>query len=263
MQDEKLFAAAGRMALRGPTDAQCAAMEKDGFLVVRGFFGASEVADLLRWTEQLSAALEIAGRHWVYHEDSLTEPGRRVVQRIENFCPFHAGFDRLIRDGALVDWAAALLDGPVVLFKEKINFKMPGAPGFKAHQDQQAGWSRYAPLFLTALVTIDPATIENGCLEMAPGRHREGLIGEEWKPLGEEGLDLQPVPTLPGDVIFFDSYAPHASKPNFTTTPRRILYLTYNLAAEGDHREAYYAEKHAAFPPDIERDGSTAYVFRV
>jgi ectoine hydroxylase-related dioxygenase (phytanoyl-CoA dioxygenase family) len=68
---------------------------------------------------------------------------------------------------------------------------------------------------------------------------------------------------LPGDVIFFDSYAPHASKPNFTQAPRRLLYLTYNLLSDGDHRAAYYADKRAAFPPDIEREAGTAYVFRV
>jgi ectoine hydroxylase-related dioxygenase (phytanoyl-CoA dioxygenase family) len=140
---------------------------------------------------------------------------------------------------------------------------MPGGAGFKAHQDQQAGWGRYAPIFVTAMVSIDPATLDNGCLEIAPGRHREGLLGEEWKPLEESGLDLQAVPTGPGDVLFFDSYAPHASKPNFTDQPRRILYLTHNLASDGDHRAQYYAEKHAAFPPDIERDAGKTYVFRV
>ena len=57
--------------------------------------------------------------------------------RIENFCPFHEGFDRLIRDGALTRWIGALMGGPVALFKDKINFKMPGGPCFKAHQDQQ------------------------------------------------------------------------------------------------------------------------------
>ncbi len=249
--------------LDGPTTGQRATMERDGFLLVRGFFGAAETADLLRWTEELSAVPEAPGQHWVYHEDSLAEPGRRVVQRIENFCPFHVGFDQLIRAGTLSRWTGMLMGGPVVLFKEKINFKMPGAPGFKAHQDQQAGWTRYAPIFVTAMVAMDPATIENGCLEMAPGRHREGLIGEEWNPLRDEDLDLRPVPTAPGDVIFFDSFAPHASKPNSTAAPRRILYLTYNLAEHGDHRARYYAEKHASFPPDIERDGSKSYVFRV
>lgn len=238
-------------------------MARDGFLVVPKFFGPDDTANLLRWTEELETEPEQAGRHWVYHEDSLTEPGRRVIQRIENFCPFHAGFDHAIRQGALPRWTARLLGGPVVLFKEKINFKMPGAPGFKAHQDQQAGWSRYAPLFVTALVTLDPATLENGCLEMVPGRHRSGLIGEEWSPLDEAGLELKPIPTEPGDVVFFDSFAPHASKPNFTAEPRRILYLTYNLLSDGDHRAKYHADKHASFPPDNERDGSTDYVFRV
>ena len=249
--------------LSTPMAADRAAMERDGYLVVRSFFGPAETARLLHWTEEITAAPETPGRHMVYYEDSLTEPERRVIQRIENFCPYHAGFDEVIRHGALGRWTAALMGGPVVLFKEKINFKLPGASGFAAHQDQQAGWTRWAPLFVTALVTLDPATIENGCLELVPGRHKQGLIGKEWAPMDEEGLGLVPVPTAPGDVIFFDSFAPHASKPNLTTDPRRILYLTYNLAEAGDHRERYFAEKRAAFPPDVERDGTKTYTFRV
>ena len=246
-----------------PTVAHKAAMDRDGFVLVRNLFNDAAVQNLLRWTDELEHAPEQPGRHWVYHEDSLLNPGARVIQRIENFCPYHAGFDGLVRGSLLSDWTACLMGGPVVLFKDKINFKMPGGPGFKAHQDQQAGWTRYAPVFVTALVTIDPATIENGCLEMVPGRHREGLIGQEWDPLDETGLDLVPVPTQPGDVIFFDSFAPHASKPNLTARKRRILYLTYNLASTGDHRAQYYAEKHASFPPDIERETGKEYKFRV
>ncbi|HEY0206946.1 MAG TPA: phytanoyl-CoA dioxygenase family protein [Acetobacteraceae bacterium] len=247
----------------GPDGDGLAAMDRDGYLIVRGFFGAAEVRDLLAWTDEVTAAPEVPGQHMVYYEDSLTEPRHRVVQRIEDFCPFHPGFDGVVRGARLLNWVAALLGEPAVLFKEKINFKMPGAPGFKAHQDQQAGWTRYAPIFVTALVTLDPATVENGCLEMAPGRHKEGLIGEEWNPLSEEGLDLVPVPTSPGDVIFFDSFAPHASKANFTDKPRRILYLTYNAARHGDHRAQYFADKRAAFPPDVERTAGTSYVFRI
>ncbi len=248
---------------RIPTVEDVASMRRDGYLVARNFVSNRQLAELLQWTTELEAAPEVSGRHWVYHEDSVTTPGRRVIQRIENCCPFHAGFDRFIRDGALIRWSGALLGGPVVLFKDKINFKMPGGAGFKAHQDQQAGWTAYAPLFVTAMVTLDAATLENGCLEVAAGRHREGLIGEQWKPLEERGLDLQALPTAPGDVIFFDSFVPHASKPNLTDSPRRILYITYNLAIQGDHRERYFADKHAAFPPDIDRDREKTYVFRV
>jgi 2-aminoethylphosphonate dioxygenase len=248
---------------RIPTVDDVARMRRDGYLVVRNFVSPQQLAELLQWTAQLEGAPEVSGRQWVYREDSMTTPVRRVIQRIENFCPYHAGFDRFIRDSALVRWTGALMGAPVVLFKDKINFKMPGGAGFKAHQDQQAGWTVYAPLFVTAMVTLDAATLENGCLEVSAGRHREGLIGEQWKPLEEQGLNLQAIPTGPGDVIFFDSFVPHASKPNLTDSPRRILYITYNLASEGDHRERYFADKHASFPPDIDRDREKTYVFRV
>ncbi len=248
---------------RIPTVDDVARMRRDGYLVVRNFVSPQQLAELLQWTAQLEGAPEVSGRHWVYREDSMTTPGRRVIQRIENFCPYHTGFDRFIRDSALVRWTGALMGAPVVLFKDKINFKMPGGAGFKAHQDQQAGWTVYAPLFVTAMVTLDAATLENGCLEVSAGRHREGLIGEQWKPLEEQGLNLQAIPTGPGDVIFFDSFVPHASKPNLTDSPRRILYITYNLVSDGDHRERYFADKHASFPPDIDRDREKTYVFRV
>jgi 2-aminoethylphosphonate dioxygenase len=247
----------------GPSAAQLADWEHDGFLVVRGFFNPAEMQQVLRWTEEVATAPEVPGRHMVYYEDSRHQAGQRVVQRIENFCPYHEDFDRLVRAGRLSRWIDALMGGPTVLFKEKINFKLPGGAGFEPHQDQQAGWSKYAPLFVTALVTIDPATLANGCLELAAGKHRDGLIGEEWKPLSWDELKLVPVETAPGDVVFFDSFVPHASKPNDTDAPRRILYLTYNRAEYGDHRELYFAEKRRDFPPDIERDGSKTYVFRV
>jgi ectoine hydroxylase-related dioxygenase (phytanoyl-CoA dioxygenase family) len=88
-------------------------------------------------------------------------------------------------------------------------------------------------------------------------------MGDEWRPLEEAPLTLRPLPTQPGDLIFFDSFVPHGSKPNLTATARRVLYLTFNLTAHGDQRSRYFADKHAAFPPDIDRDPDQTYVFRV
>lgn len=73
------------------------------------------------------------------------------------------------------------MGGPAVPFKGTIDFKSLGASGFKA-QDQQAGWTHCVPLFVTASVTSDPATVENGCSEPVRGRHREGLIGDAARP---------------------------------------------------------------------------------
>jgi ectoine hydroxylase-related dioxygenase (phytanoyl-CoA dioxygenase family) len=72
-----------------------------------------------------------------------------------------------------------------------------------------------------------------------------------------------PLPTAPGDAVFFDSYVPHASKPNLTPDSRRVLYLTYNRAADGDLRARYFADKRAAFPPDIDRKPGVEYRYRV
>ena len=247
-------------------EGQIAAFQRDGYLLLRGFFDRDEVAEITRWTEELASAPEEVGRHWVYREASLLDPEDRIIQRIENFCPFHEGFDRLVRHGRLMETVSRLFGEQAILFKEKINFKMPGGAGFKAHQDQQAGWSTYAPLFITALVGIDASTLENGCLEVAPGWHKQGLLGEEWKPLDDQRIaevGLKPVPTEPGDVLLFDSYVPHASAENMTGAARRILYLTYNRLSDGDQRERYYRDKFAAFPPDVARVPGSEYVFRV
>jgi ectoine hydroxylase-related dioxygenase (phytanoyl-CoA dioxygenase family) len=239
---------------------------RDGWAAVPGFFSPETMAEIDRFTDETEALPEVAGAQMVYREPSLLDPEARVIQRIEGFCPHHPGFDAVIRGGRLQRAVEQLLGGPAVLFKDKINFKMPGGGGFAAHQDQQAGWSAYAPLFVTAMVSIDAATIDNGCLEVASSPRHTGLIGREWAPLTPAdmiGFDLVPVPTSPGDVLFFDSYVPHASKPNLSGGRRRILYLTYNRASYGDHRARYFADKRASFPPDIERLPGVEYRFRV
>jgi 2-aminoethylphosphonate dioxygenase len=248
------------------TDDDVRAFARDGYVVLRGLLDAATMRDLMRWTDGLQAEPEVPGRHMVYGETNLLDGRTRIVQRIENFCPFHAGFDQVLRRGALTEAVSRLLGEPAVMFKEKINLKLPGGDGFKPHQDQQAGWSRYASLFVTALVALDDATLENGCLEIVAGQHRRGLIGPEWRPLSAEemaGFTLEPVPTRSGDVILFDSYVPHGSGPNLTSRPRRVLYVTYNRHREGDHRTRYFAEKRAAFPPDVEREPGKTYIFKV
>jgi ectoine hydroxylase-related dioxygenase (phytanoyl-CoA dioxygenase family) len=88
----------------------------------------------------------------------------------------------------------------------------------------QAGWDDCAPLHIAMLIGIDRATEENGCLEIAAGRRREGMLGERWLPLKEKGsMGYQAIPTEPGDVLFFDSYVPHRSQPNRTSEQRRVL----------------------------------------
>jgi ectoine hydroxylase-related dioxygenase (phytanoyl-CoA dioxygenase family) len=143
------------------------------------------------------------------------------------------------------------------LFKEKINFKLPGGAGFAAHQDAPAFTSFGQRYHITLLVAIDGADAENGCLEFSdPVPVYETLPqtpGGTIDPEIEARLPWRPLPVEPGDLVFFDSYLPHRSGPNRSARARRALYITYNRASEGNVRDEYVVQKRTHFPPEVER----------
>ena len=201
-----------------------------------------------------------------YYEDSLLEQGARVLSRIERFAGSSPALAQFVRHARILGRVEELLAAPALLFKEKVNFKLPGGGGFAAHQDIQPGWDDYAPYFVSVLVTVDPSTLENGCLELAAGHHKRGMLGAKWKPLTAEqieGVEFAPYPMQPGDAAFFDCFVPHQSKPNLTDRQRRNLYLTFNRASDADRREQYFADKRKSYPPDNEREPGKSYSFKV
>ena len=104
----------------------------------------------------------------------------------------------------MIDSLQHLFCEPAVLFKDKINFKVPGSEGFEPHQDLQVGWDRYARLQITMPLSIDATTPANECLQLAPHWHDRGMLGELWKPLGERVSEQAYVecPSSPGGVVF-------------------------------------------------------------
>lgn len=238
---------------------------RDGYLLVRGMYNAEETTRISDWTDAVAAQPEVPGKTMMYFESSLKDDSR-ILSRIENFVPHHAGFSELITRRKMLQAVDDLFGEPSVLFKDKINFKLAGADGFKEHQDVQAGWDDYADLHITAMVAIDETNEANGSLEMIAGMHKQGLLGEKWAPLTHDHTQhtaYQAIHCQPGDAVFFDSYTPHRSLPNSTDKARRVLYITYNKLSQGDHRQQYYADKRRNYPPDIERDPNKDYSFKV
>jgi len=248
------------------TAEEIAQYTRDGFIFVRGMYSEAEITQAKSWIANLAGRTPELGEQMVYFEDSLLEEGTRVLTRIERFAGYHPQLTDLVLGEEMVRRASDLLGEQAVLFKEKVNFKEPGGGGFTPHQDVQAGWKTYGSRYLSVLVTIDESTEDNGCLEIAAGHHKKGLIGQEWKPLeGEvlDNIDFVRHPTKPGDVAFFDGYTPHQSQPNLSDRTRWNMYLTFNPASQGDHREIYFADKRESYPPDNERDPNKTYHFRV
>ncbi|MEW6688182.1 MAG: phytanoyl-CoA dioxygenase family protein [Pseudomonadota bacterium] len=239
---------------------------RDGYLLVRKALTRAETAAFVAAVERIAALPPRPGREMLYYEDSKTEAGRRILSRIEKFADPGEPLAAFLSGGSLLALVESVLGEPAVLFKEKVNFKLPGGGGFEPHQDIQPGWDDYAPYFLSVAVALDEATAENGCLELAPGQHRRGWLGERWKPLTPQqtaGMRFAAVEMAPGDAVLFDCFVPHRSGPNLSGQPRRVLYATYNRARDGDHRERYFADKRASYPPDNEREPGKTYIYRV
>lgn len=219
--------------------------QTDGMLVVKGALSAQRVAALPAMAEAVGALEPGAGPYLKHSEE--VGPGRVALCRVENFCKGNVAGWGDLAFGLVQDLVAQCYGEPAVLFKDKLNFKGSGAAGFLCHQDATAyATDDLASHHVSVMVAIDACTPDNGCLQVAPGTHKDGVLKHHEgviAPAVESALAFQNVLVEPGDIVLFDSYLPHRSDSNKTDQPRRLAYLTFNPAREGDLHEAYYAKK--------------------
>ena len=233
-----------------------------GYLHLENWLDSSEVAAFANWTAELEAWPDTPGRWMRYYEKA---PGgdSRMLARIENFLPHHEGIGGFFQGARLKRLLEALTGESFIVFKDKINLKAPGGAGFTPHQDGPAYVGFGAETFVTAMLPIDPFTVENGCLEMARAASTNQVLPQN--PDGTvrqdvaDSLEWEALLAKPGDLILFDSWVPHRSARNQSSSRRRSYYVTYNPQAAGDHREAYYARKRELFPQECERKPGVDY----
>lgn len=202
-----------------------------------------DVAAVAKWVDEVAAWPDGEGP-WLHHRE-LTDAGPQLC-RTENFVPFHEGLRTLLTTGAMLDTASALLGEPAVLYKEKINYKLPGGAGYAPHQDAPA--YRFVHTHVSCMVAVDDSLVDNGCLEVVSGMHAELLAVDDVGCIRADlaaAMEWAPVEVRAGETLWFHSRTPHRSGPNLGPTPRRALYPTYNAASEGDLRVAYYEQKQA------------------
>ncbi len=216
-----------------------------GWVVLPGALSDAVVTDLDAAVGELEAWADAGGP--ALHHFEMTDHGKALA-RTEKFADHHGFLDAFVRGGIIAETLAELFGEPAVLFKEKINYKQPGGAGFAPHQDAAA--YRFVDHHISVMVPLDPSTEQSGCLSFAPG-HTLGRMPTDDRGRVEEGfaatLAWRPVEVDAGDLVFFDSYAPHHSGTNESARPRRAFYLTYNAASAGDLRATYYADKEAEF----------------
>ena len=226
----------------GTSAAAVAHFRRAGWVHVRPA-GAGALAGRLQvWADEVAGWPDGGG--WLQYRE-LTDHGPALC-RTENIVPHHTGLRDLLTGDAMAGMAAALLGEVAVLYKDKLNHKLPGGAGYAPHQDAPA--YRFVDVHVSCMVAIDDATAANGCLEVVSDAHDRLWPTDDDGCLREDvaaALAWEPVPLRAGDTLWFHSRTPHRSGPNTSPHPRRALYPTYNAAAEGDLRADYYRQKAA------------------
>lgn len=227
-----------------------------GFLVLRANeHGLVDPATLQEWTQEVRSLPREHGKWMPY--DEITQEGERQLMRTENFADYHDGFSSLLNGTDLRDILGQVAGDEMLLFKDKINYKLPGGNGFGAHLDAPAYDHIGQIEHTTANLAVDPATIANGCVEVVPGSHRmkvELAEGGRIAPAWEHAHEWMPVELDSGDLLIFGSHLAHRSAPNKTTKPRSSVYATYHCVSDGrDLKQRYYIDRRENFPPDHER----------
>ena len=152
-----------------------------GYSVQAGFYDQATIQKISAWLDALKTTPPPDGAEACYYELSPAT-GEELLVRVEHVLGDHnPEITRLMLTPKLLGAMTDLLGEEPVLFKEKVNYKLPGTRPDKLHQDQAAGWNVYTDFFVTMAVVIDANRRDNAALSfLANGKYEKALMGPEW-----------------------------------------------------------------------------------
>lgn len=235
---------------------------RDGVVLIRGLF-----AD---WVDELRAGVEF----------NMLQPGPYAAENLQasdtgrffdDYCNWSRiePFERVIRDSALAEVAAALMQSErVQLFHDHVLVKEPGT-------SKPTPWHQDSPYYFvegTQTVSfwspLDP--VEQASLRCVAGSHRwekpvlptRWLSEESFYPNEEdylpvpdpdgEGMDIREWNMQPGDAVAFHFATLHGARGNESSTRRRA----FSVRLLGD--DARYVERPGRTSPPFPGHGMNA-----
>lgn len=219
------------------TDDDVRTFNRDGYLIIPGFFSREETDRLYR----IATEDEVVRDNANDVVDSTGKSSRLTLW----FTPGEDVYSMLLRSERMVSAAGSLLDSdsPVCHYHTKLMQKEPRVGGaWEWHQDYGYWYKNQFLLpdqLVSIMIALTPANRENGCLQVIRGSHKMGRVNHGFS--GEQvGADIVMVEHAletmehvyaelqPGDALFFHSNILHRSEANLSEHPRWSLICCYN-----------------------------------
>lgn len=227
------------------TETQVHFFVENGYLIVEDVLTTSEVEELRQDIVALAR-----GQYPCNGLESLPQTGTDQ-ELLEHILCIHQPhyvsptMEKYVRhpivSGILSQITAAHLpywDGSVKCMQSMLFVKPPNFQGQAWHQDEIYIPTRDRSL-IGAWMALDDATIENGCLWIIPGSHRQGYLYPQRPHNNPEEFDFAPeshgfdesaaipVEVHTGTVVLFNGYLLHRSHKNRSSVYRRVLVNHY------------------------------------
>ncbi len=233
------------------TCEQVAMFSRNGYLVIRGLLDEEETQLVLTAARQDEAMRANA-------MDVIDTQGRTTNLSLWN----HPGDDiygAICRSRRIVDAMEQLLLDEVYHYHSKLSAKQPKVGGaWEWHQDYGYWYQNgcLLPDLASVFIALDPATRENGCLQLLKGSHRMGRIEHgrfgsqtgadpERVAAAKERMELVYCEMEPGDAVFFHGNTLHSSDANLSDKQRWGLICCYNTR----NNNPYKTSHHPSYTP--------------
>jgi ectoine hydroxylase len=227
---------------------QCESYQRDGFLIVRSLFTNEEI-ELLRDTARRDRKLD---EHAISRADGAGGTSRLALWNQ----PGNGIYGMFARCDTMVGLVQQILGDEPYHYHSKMIMKEPHVGGaWEWHQDYGYWYQNgvLKPDLCSVMIAVDPATKENGCLQVIRGSHLIGRI--DHRQSGEQaGADMERVEVAlqrmelvyceiePGDAVVFHCNTLHRSDANRSENPRWGMICCYNARSNDPYKKSHHPQ---------------------
>ena len=245
------------------TPAHLDQFHEQGFLVVHNAFSPAEVQGGIDGLFDLIAGRNPDFSGVMYEKKALgvdvnslpPEIRQDYVRKFMWFVDYDERLKALSAHEQLLNVVSRIMQGEApVLFQDMALLKPPQGGREKPwHQDHAYFELPLTTPIVGVWIALDEATVDNGCMIVYAGSHREGPVihfqRRDWQicDTHEREKEILAVPLKPGGCLLFHSLIHHGTPTNHTNQRRRAVQFHYKPESAGKSSKE---ERLAIFGPD-------------